>query len=89
LTSIVAVHGMNVTGSDDHSENTWTENESNTHWLRDFLPELLPRARILAYQYNANVVFKASVAGIKEQAINLLHCLQSERRVGINAIAVL
>ena len=79
--SIIAVHGMNVFSSDGHSENTWTEEESRTHWLRDLLPEILPRARILAYKYNANVVFRTSAAGVEEQARNLLHCLHSERRV--------
>ncbi|KAJ3571553.1 hypothetical protein NPX13_g5335 [Xylaria arbuscula] len=76
---IVAVHGMNVGGSDDHSENAWTEEQSGTHWLRDLLPEKLPRAIILAYQYNANVILKTSVAGVAEQAQNLLHCLFLER----------
>ncbi|KAI1365169.1 hypothetical protein F5Y08DRAFT_187701 [Xylaria arbuscula] len=76
---IVAVHGMNVGGSDDHSENAWTEEQSGTHWLRDLLPDILPRARILAYQYNANVILKTSVAGVAEQAQNLLHCLFLER----------
>lgn len=68
MTSIVAVHGMNESGSDGHSENTWAEEQSNTDWLKNLLPKVLPRARILAYQYNANVVFRASVAGIKGQA---------------------
>ncbi|KAL9484198.1 hypothetical protein ACSS6W_002987 [Trichoderma asperelloides] len=76
---IVAVHGMNVSGADGHSENTWTERESGTHWLKDLLPDVLPRARILAYHYNANVVLRTSAAGIKEQALNLLHCLYSKR----------
>ncbi|PTB44688.1 hypothetical protein M441DRAFT_24809 [Trichoderma asperellum CBS 433.97] len=60
---IVAVHGMNVSGANGHSENTWTERESGTHWLKDLLPEVLP----------------TSAAGIKEQALNLLHCLHSKR----------
>lgn len=89
MISIVAVHGMNVGGSSDHCENAWTEKESGTHWLRDLLPEILPRARILAYQYNANVVVNTSVAGVEEQAHSLLYCLYSERRVSIKVIAIL
>lgn len=65
--------------------------KSNTTWLRDFLPKVLPRARILAYQCNANVVFKTSVAGIREQALNMLYCLYSERkaRTCIKVIAII
>lgn len=80
---------MNLTGLDDHAENTWTERESRTHWLRDLLPECLPRARILAYQYNANVVFRTSVAGVEEQALNLLYCLHSMRNVSTEAITII
>ncbi|KAF2180982.1 hypothetical protein K469DRAFT_591005, partial [Zopfia rhizophila CBS 207.26] len=77
---IVAVHGMNLENNDGHTDNTWTDKESGTNWLRDLLPSRIPNARILAYQYNANVAFGTSSAGVEEQAKNMLHCLWAERK---------
>jgi len=48
-------------------------------WLRDFLPEKLPNARILLFGYNANVAFETSTAGVREQAMNLLNRIASKR----------
>ncbi|CZR66049.1 uncharacterized protein PAC_15950 [Phialocephala subalpina] len=70
----------NARNNDDHADNTWTDKKSGKNWLRDFLPSEIPYARILAFQYNANVVFGASSAGVEEQAINILHLLQLERK---------
>ncbi|KIW86757.1 uncharacterized protein Z519_12670 [Cladophialophora bantiana CBS 173.52] len=78
---IVAVHGMNLENNDDHANNTWTDKESGTNWLRDLLSSQVPNSRILAYQYNANVALGTSSAGVEEQAMNLLNCLRSERKV--------
>jgi hypothetical protein len=75
LISIVAVHGMNLENNDDHADNAWTNKKSGTNWLRDLLPSRIPNARILAYQYNANVVFRTSSASVEEQAKNMLNCL--------------
>ncbi|KAL3475982.1 hypothetical protein BJX99DRAFT_270797 [Aspergillus californicus] len=77
---IVAVHGMNIANRPDHAENTWTDQETDTNWLKDLLPSVIPYARILAYCYNANILFGASAAGIKEQADNLLLCLSNKRK---------
>lgn len=67
--------------NDDHADNTWVDQGSGTNWLSDFLPALVPNARILAYQYNANIAFGVSVAGVEEQAQNMLSCLWSQRKV--------
>jgi hypothetical protein len=72
---------MNLENNDDHANNTWTDKESGTNWLRGLLPSQVPNSRILAYQYNANVAFGTSSAGVEEQAMNLLVCLRSERKV--------
>lgn len=72
---------MNVGGNQTHAENTWTHDSTGVNWLRSLLPERLPTARILAFQYNANVAFGASLAGVEEQAINLLGCLNLARKV--------
>jgi hypothetical protein len=39
---------MNVGNNDDHADNTWVDQSSGTNWLSDFLPGLVPNARILA-----------------------------------------
>jgi triacylglycerol esterase/lipase EstA (alpha/beta hydrolase family) len=39
----------------------------------------LPNARILIFGYNSNVAFQTSIAGVREQAVNLLNRLASKR----------
>ncbi|KAL1985939.1 hypothetical protein VTN96DRAFT_7204 [Rasamsonia emersonii] len=75
---IVAVHGLNPKDKEFHAEETWKSGDKL--WLRDFLPEQLPRARILLFGYNSNVGFQSSAAGVREQAINLLNRLWLERQ---------
>lgn len=76
---------MNIHGNEGHAERTWTDDETNVNWLRDLLPETIPFARVLAFQYNANVVFSTSAAGVEEQACNLLGCLANARKVSVAA----
>ncbi|SLM39233.1 WD40/YVTN repeat-like-containing domain, partial [Lasallia pustulata] len=74
---IIAVHGLNPTNTEFHAEATWTVEDKL--WLRDFLPSQLPSARVLLFGYNANVAFETSIAGVREQAINLLNRIASKR----------
>ncbi|KAA6408308.1 MAG: hypothetical protein FRX48_08050 [Lasallia pustulata] len=74
---IIAVHGLNPTNTEFHAEATWTVEDKL--WLRDFLPPQLPSARVLLFGYNANVAFETSIAGVHEQAINLLNRIASKR----------
>ncbi|MCJ1281741.1 Serine active site containing protein 1 [Xylographa opegraphella] len=74
---IVAVHGLNPKNTEFHAEATWEF--GNTLWLRDFLPQKLPNARVLLFGYNANVAFETSAAGVREQAMNLLNRIASKR----------
>jgi hypothetical protein len=77
--SIIAVHGLNATGAESHAYKTWTaDGPDGKLWLKDFLPEALPKARILIFGYNANVKAQASTAGVQEQAGNLLNWLHTE-----------
>lgn len=55
-------------------------------WLRDFLPQNLPNARILLFGYNASVGSEASFAGVNEQAENLLNRLQLDAKRKVRAI---
>lgn len=72
---------MNVKNDRGHSNKTWTHEGSGTHWLRDPLPSNAPQARIMTYQYNANVMFDSSTAGVQEQAENLLQLISVKREV--------
>jgi hypothetical protein len=74
---IVAVHGLNPLNAELHAEATWTA--GNKLWLRDFLPEKAPRARVLLFGYNSNVAFSTAAAGVREVAENLLNLLQAVR----------
>ena len=79
--SIVAVHGLNPTNAESHAYTTWVSGDKL--WLEHFLPEALPRARILIFGYNANVTVDSSTTGVREQAENLLNWLgfESQRKV--------
>lgn len=70
---IVAIHGLN-----GHYLRTWTEGSSN--WLRDFLPEDLPTARIMSLGYDSRVAFSSSVGNIERFADQLLAYLNRERK---------
>ena len=72
---------MNPRNDLHHPNKTWTHQESGTHWLRDLLPSSVPHARIMAYQYNANIAFESSTAGVQEQAENLLQLILVKRQV--------
>jgi hypothetical protein len=76
-TSIIAVHGLNPTNTEHHAEAAWTS--QGKLWLRDFLPSSLPHARVLLFGYNANIAFETAAAGVREQAVNLLNHIISER----------
>jgi triacylglycerol esterase/lipase EstA (alpha/beta hydrolase family) len=75
--SIVAVHGLNPTNKEFHAEHTWTAGDKL--WLRDFLPSKLPQAHVLLFGYNSSVAFETSIAGVREQAANLLNRLTLKR----------
>ncbi|KAI1372213.1 hypothetical protein F4677DRAFT_463534, partial [Hypoxylon crocopeplum] len=79
---IVAVHGLNPLDNPLHAESTWTS--EGRLWLRDFLPKRIPNARILLFGYNSSVAFRASTAGITEQAENLLNHVEAARTMDHN-----
>lgn len=81
--SIVAVHGLNPFNTEFHAEKTWSARDGQggeVLWLRDFLPQQLPTARVLLFGYNSNVAFETSILGVREQAENLLNRLKLKRR---------
>ncbi|KAI8633498.1 hypothetical protein F5Y19DRAFT_413884 [Xylariaceae sp. FL1651] len=74
---VIAVHGLNPLDKPDHGEATWTVGDKL--WLRDFLPNRAPRARICIFGYNSNVAFGSAAAGVREQAEHLLNQLERLR----------
>ncbi|KAI9853089.1 MAG: hypothetical protein M1838_001590 [Thelocarpon superellum] len=68
---IVAVHGL---GGDAFG--TWSDGPL---WLRDFLPQQVPCARIMTYGYDSIVAFSKSVANIDDFAVDLFTRLSDIR----------
>lgn len=71
---IVAVHGL---GGDAFA--TWTHAKSKKFWLRDFLRQQIPDARIMTFGYNADAAFGQSTAEIIDHAKSLLASLVDKR----------
>ena len=76
--SIVAIHGL-----DGHRERTWTDEPSGKLWLRDFLPEVLPHARIFSWGYDANTTSStvASQQFINDHSKSLINHLTTHRDI--------
>ncbi|MCJ1267070.1 hypothetical protein MMC22_006955, partial [Lobaria immixta] len=71
---IVAVHGL---GGDLIP--TWTHPKSNAFWLKDFLPQQIPDARIMTFGYNASATFGESMSDVIDHAKSLLSSLVDKR----------
>lgn len=71
--SVVAVHGLNSSPN-----KCWAKN--NVLWLRDFLPQAIPSARICTFGYNAAILEDASRARIRDHAQSLLQDLSDYRQ---------
>ncbi|KAJ6565197.1 Alpha/Beta hydrolase protein [Mycena vulgaris] len=73
---IVALHGLN-----GHAFDTWQFHSPNDcfMWLRDSLPEHFPKARIITYGYNANVISDVSTGRIRTFAETFFERLKHER----------
>ncbi|KAH8744418.1 hypothetical protein F5882DRAFT_497181, partial [Hyaloscypha sp. PMI_1271] len=71
---IVAVHGLNGT-----ARKTWTDEDSGSFWLEDFLPGALPNARIMTFGYDSGLAFSRSKAGVENFSRDLLNRLRLVR----------
>jgi hypothetical protein len=68
--------------------NTWAGGESDdpNHadfkrlWLKEFLPESFPRARVMIFGYNSNIGWGTSTSGVTGAADDLLARLRFQRR---------
>jgi hypothetical protein len=65
--NIVAVHGL-----DGHPYETWIAPQSKELWLRDYLPQDLPGARVFSFGYPCEVGVTRSRADVKDLALMLL-----------------
>lgn len=74
--SIVAIHGL-----DGHCNNSWTAANGKL-WLKDFLPDKIPNARIVSYGYNAYTANQRQLSDqtIYDHAEGLIVALASKRR---------
>ena len=75
MSSLIAIHGLN-----GDPINTWTHKKTAVMWLRDVLPEVLPRSRIMTYEYNANFKNFTSRQDLHSIAVKLLVDLSDCRR---------
>ena len=77
---VVAVHGL----MGDPSE-TW-KHENGKMWLKDFLVEDMPSARIMTFGYDSAVALSKSVGKIEDNALSLLNQLGVERSPSYPAV---
>ncbi|KAG6361575.1 hypothetical protein INS49_009802 [Diaporthe citri] len=76
---IVALHGLN-----GHWEKTWQSDKSTSKgggamWLRDFLPQQIPHARIMSFGYDSVLLLSKSTSDVGTFAEQLLESLLSRR----------
>ncbi|KAK5329530.1 hypothetical protein LTR93_001117 [Exophiala xenobiotica] len=70
---IVVLHGL---GGDAFT--TWTA-DNKQMWPRDFIPKIIPTARIMTFGYNSKLAFSPSTADVKDFALDLLMRLRNKR----------
>lgn len=82
VVDIVFLHGLR-----GHRIKTWQPDHGKTGseplWIRDFLPELVPNARIITYGYDADVVSffnKTNQNSVSDHASSLIDDLIRIRR---------
>jgi hypothetical protein len=73
-TSIIAVVGLA-----GHGFGTWKAKGKADMWLRDFLPETVPDARIMTYGYDTELPGSQSEKSVVELSKNLLESIKTSR----------
>lgn len=68
-----------VTGLAGHAFGSWKSRGRSAMWLRDFLPQSVPDARILTYGYDSKLFMNNSTASIREFSRNFLEALNTAR----------
>ncbi|EHK19922.1 uncharacterized protein TRIVIDRAFT_122435, partial [Trichoderma virens Gv29-8] len=75
----VAVDIIAVTGLAGHAFGSWKSKNKPDMWLRDFLPEAVPNARILTYGYDTKLPGSQSEASIPDLSRRLLESIKTIR----------
>ena len=70
---IIAIHGL---GGSIYK--TWTS-DNGRHWLRDFLPNEFPEARIYSFGYDSSFAFSKGTGTLRDFAISLLEAIKLQR----------
>ncbi|KAF4826189.1 Vegetative incompatibility protein HET-E-1 [Colletotrichum tropicale] len=73
-TDIVAIHGLN-----GHYLKTWTDEKTGTNWLKSFVPQIVPVARVMSFWYNSTAQFSKSTSDIDVFSDQLLEGLLAEK----------
>lgn len=68
-----------VTGLAGHAFGSWKSRGAATMWLRDFLPEYVPTARILTYGYDSTLYGSDSTSSVRDFSGRLLETLKTAR----------
>lgn len=75
LYSIVAIHGPG-----GNPFRSWTEDKRGSIWIKDFVPDCFPQARIFTFGYKSEASWAHnSIAMVKHAAQDLLVQLQIAR----------
>ncbi|KAH8746437.1 hypothetical protein BGZ57DRAFT_862243 [Hyaloscypha finlandica] len=80
---IIAVHGLNPRSKNDrdHAWDIWRKpsGPQGRLWLRDNLPQHVPKTRIFLYEYNSTVVYGKDRDTFIGKANELLEAIRIER----------
>ncbi|KAM0457154.1 hypothetical protein ACHAPV_006793 [Trichoderma viride] len=75
----ITVDIIAVTGLAGHAFGSWKSKNKPDMWLRDFLPETVPNARILTYGYDTKLPGSQSEASIPDLSRRLLESIKTIR----------
>ncbi|KAH7342392.1 hypothetical protein BKA65DRAFT_552026 [Rhexocercosporidium sp. MPI-PUGE-AT-0058] len=79
---IIFVHGLNPKASHNHGRQTWTH-KNKIFWPGEILPNLLPKARVLLFEYNSQFAsFGASTLNGVIESSNNVYLSQPRRAIG-------
>ncbi|KAI9723208.1 MAG: hypothetical protein M1812_001090 [Candelaria pacifica] len=76
---LIAVHGLSGSWEKTWESESVDEAGRRKLWLRDFLPNQIPGARVMSYGYSAQVGRTTSIEGVEGFASGLLQWLSNER----------
>jgi triacylglycerol esterase/lipase EstA (alpha/beta hydrolase family) len=83
ISSIIAAHGLNPRSKNeaDHAWDTWRKpaGPQGRLWLRDDLPQHVPKSRIFLYEYNSTAVYGKDRSTFIDKANEFLEAIRTKR----------